>query len=83
MSDKPENPQAFPVPPSIWSDGDCSVATEGMTLRDWIAGELYPVLVHNAVIAESEPPSAREIAATAFDFAEAFLVERQRREHRR
>lgn len=37
---KPENPRAFPLPAASFGPaGDFAVAEEGMTLRDWFAGQ--------------------------------------------
>jgi hypothetical protein len=67
---KPENPFAFPLA----VPGDCMVQpTDGMTLRDWFAGQaLVGICAHQ----DSWGCTVNEIAPQAYQLADAMLAER-------
>jgi hypothetical protein len=76
----PENPPAFPCQ-ALGSDGLPEVsASDGMTLRDWFAGQALAGLMSNentpfsADYAEVEP---RQIAEAVYEIADAMLTARQ------
>lgn len=66
MSDKPENPPAFPV------CTDFSRVNDGMTLRDWFAGQ--------ALMGRNVTPRAykrwEDLAADCYEQADAMLAAR-------
>lgn len=67
---KPENPPAFPV-----------VHTEGMTLRDWFAGQAVAAIIKQNcenVAHGSKPLSPREVASDVYGYADAMLEERSK-----
>ncbi len=64
---KPENPFAFPLA----VPGDCMVQpTDGMTLRDWFAGQA--IIGLDAAISGSP----QNFAAQCYELADAMLAER-------
>ena len=63
MSDKPNNPSAFPQ--SVSPSGPFG----GMTLRDWFAGQ---------ALATCHPDSPQKLAWWAYQIADAMLAERER-----
>lgn len=66
MTDKPENPQAFPL--RARSDGSIFERShEGMTLRDYFAGKALPSVMHLC---------AQSFARKAYEIADAMLAER-------
>ena len=83
MSDTPKNPQAFPQPVSISPAGDEHIAYEGMTLRDYFAGQV-DVSVYNPntsyCLAKGHEPTIAELAAYIAEIrmieADAMLKER-------
>lgn len=74
--DKPENPPAFPnIGNNAWS----MQPTEGMTLRDWFAGQalggaLSGILSDGSTIERSDAPT---YAALAYAIADAMLAARK------
>lgn len=90
---KPENPAAFPRP-AFDSDGVRSESQEGMTLRDWFAGQ---ALASDKVETTDTVKEAAEVigidpkmydwrihhkilvARACYDYADAMLAERERR----
>jgi len=62
-----ENPQAFPQYTGMYTS-----MTEGMTLRDYFAGQALPII-------EVAPrDEAKHIAAFAYEIADAMLKERSK-----
>ena len=78
----PNNPPAFPL--SVNQLADSSPEAQGMSLRDWFAGQAMKGLLAGVVhasekIAESEGGSAEEVIARwAFEQADAMLAEREK-----
>lgn len=81
MTGKPLNPQAFPRPYSK-EDRVCDEhreplwGQEGMTLRDWFAGQVMSGFCADPNCAAS----SEELAESAYAFADAMLAERERRD---
>ena len=80
MSDKPENPPAFPCP-----DGadkcymePAQLDRSGMTLRDYFASTLAPGFIGDVEEAEDLPTHAEVVAFLAYTFADALLKEREK-----
>lgn len=73
------NPPAFPRPAN-----QAYVLSDGMTLRDWFAGQALSGLMANANMpfapdyAECEPG---QIAAASYDIADAMLAARKEANH--
>lgn len=70
MTDKPENPNAFPGPPN-----------HGMTLRDYFAGQVIaglaaPVAVQGYL--RKVGVKSEDVAASAYRLADAMLKERSK-----
>lgn len=63
-----DNPSAFPV---IYGDG--AGFSEGMTLRDYFAGQALAGLVGSAAVANGE-----DVADVAYQLADAMLQERKK-----
>lgn len=78
MTDKDGGP-AFPVRTivSYVNDPDGSIKpvysdSNGMSLRDWFAGQALAGIIRNGILEDFEP----EVAARAYRFADAMLAER-------
>lgn len=72
MTDKPENPRAFPL--SVNDVGDCGC--EGMTLRDYFAAKA----MQGVLMANSNVGTFSKIDADCYDayrYADAMLKARQ------
>ena len=67
MSDKPENPQAFPTGDHTHGGHD------GMTLRDWFAGQAM-----QGMLADGSAWETAKLARDAYKAADAMLAERER-----
>ena len=72
----PENPPAFPLP-----DGADLMGRDGMTLRDWFAGQTLPSVLGAGVSMEGADPKqfqseTRQIAVLAYAIADAMLAAR-------
>jgi hypothetical protein len=66
------NPYAFPA---LTEDDEYN----GMTLRDWFAGQaLTGMLSHQSAASIDGPASDIFVAGAAFQFADAMMVERER-----
>ena len=85
MTDKPENPPAFPVPIAISAADDIYYSSEtGMTLRDYAvihysAAIMGNIESSNAIIEGREPEEAADILAkVSAIFADAMLKEREK-----
>jgi hypothetical protein len=63
---------AFPVPDSHHANGQVQYGANGMTLRDWLAGQALP----RATIGAGG--SAPAIAARAYFIADAMLAAREK-----
>lgn len=78
MSDKPENPQAFPIKYTSKHRGAEIVAQDihlGMTLRDYFAGQALVGTI-SATFAETWGPE--HIAGQCYYLADAMLKEREK-----
>lgn len=70
MTDKPENPPAYPfVLPTKYR-----IAEAGMTLRDWFAGQALVGLMFRA----DSPAQRNEIADMVYAIADAMLQQREK-----
>lgn len=69
MSIGPENPPAFPPAITVSAAGDVYYGYDGMTLRDWFAGQAIAACVH----LKSRPAAER-----AYEIADAMLAERSK-----
>jgi hypothetical protein len=68
VSDKPENPPAFPRTDDAWWGGE-----QGMTLRDYFAGQaLVGALINNFW------DDAERMASRSYQLADAMLKERSK-----
>jgi hypothetical protein len=74
-TDKPPNPAAFPNPP-ISSGFNTTVFQEGMSLRDWFAGQAINGLIDHEGIASHL--NADIAARNAYMLADAMLQERSK-----
>lgn len=77
MTDKPENPPAFPVP-----DSNRYSASLGMDLRDYFAAKAMAAFMGNDSVPqythEDGSTAAQTIAETAYFMADAMLAERSK-----
>lgn len=71
MSDKPENPQAFPVGAGTATDAEIY---EGMSLRDYFAGQALNQATRE-IWSEHKP---EDVAGRCYLLADAMLAERQK-----
>lgn len=69
----PENPPAFPPSITVTAAGDVYHGFDGMTLRDWFAGQVLYGL-HGLPIDELE---ANSVARRCYMTADALLAARQ------
>jgi hypothetical protein len=76
-ADKTGGP-AFPVPDSHDANGQVQYGANGMTLRDWFAGQALAGLLGNSYISERYGQPAAERAIDAYIFADAMLAERNK-----
>ena len=76
MTDKPENPQAYPCLDS--SGYGLSMRDPGMTLRDWLAGQALPSVMHLCARDTLAPAESitQSFARKAYEIADAMLAER-------
>ena len=74
MNDKPENPPAFPRDGANWASFN-----NGMTLRDWFAGQVLAgdMLRHVRRRGKSGPQVIEDAAHCAYQVADAMLAVRQ------
>lgn len=72
MTDKPENPKAFPLVVPL----DFQFAEAGMTLRDHFAGLALMHHSSRAAILSDDPLKNAKIAKSCYDLADAMLKER-------
>lgn len=72
MKRKKDGGSAFPVP-MVASKGDCvDINQQGMTLRDWFAGQaLAGLLSYNG--SHDTPLKIENVADSAYDYAEAMI----------
>lgn len=78
MSDKPDNPPAFPTTERFSTpEGDVQVESiEGMTLRDYFAGQvLAGQIPYSKLVSEGN-----DVSRVAYDVADAMLEERGKHE---
>ena len=74
MSEKDNGGPAFPLDYSEKGFGE-----QGMTLRDWFAGQALPSIIEGArkiLIATEQMPSSDRMAHAAYVLADAMLAER-------
>lgn len=64
MTDKPENPTAVPT-------------VQGMTLRDWFAGQALAAFLSSDADEEWNPENA---SIVAYEYADAMLKQREEKE---
>lgn len=70
---KPENPQAFPMPQGMKDNTfEGNDEQEGMTLRDWFAGQA----LISAKDLNPQPFTDENLAKAAYSMADAMLKER-------
>jgi hypothetical protein len=72
MSAAKDGGSAFPMPGSRFRD-----ATDGMTLRDWMAGQAMFALASNAEWELLEPIAQSNFARSAYELADAMLAARE------
>ena len=71
------NQQAFPVPPAqIFPSGDITYAEEGMTLRDYFAGQALAGILANC-FSDTTAEQMHDVAPMAYKFADALIAERK------
>lgn len=75
MSDKPNNPPAFPMPDFIHPDGRVEHGMHGMTLRDYFAAKALSIVSRPAVDG-SICQNNGVLACWAYQLADAMLAER-------
>lgn len=72
---KPDNPPAFPIPNHVGPRGDYEYGFQGMSLLDYFAGQYL-----NGMSANPECSGKPDLyASEAYKFADAMLIERERR----
>lgn len=79
MTRKPSNPPAFPFVTQTKTSGSSTIytnVTEGMTLRDWFAGQ-FGTACAAALLAGDWDIDARKVAQAAYVFSDAMLAERE------
>ena len=78
MTDKPENPPAFPV---AWPEWACRTPEPGMTLRDYFAVVALQGVLSNLECAKNDAgdpiKTVGDVAALAYKQADAMLKARQ------
>ncbi len=72
MTDKPENPYAFPTLETAEQWG-----TPGMDLRDWFAGQALAAFLSSDADEEWNPENA---SIVAYEYADAMLKQREEKE---
>lgn len=77
MTDKPENPNAFPRTDDAWGSGE-----QGMTLRDYFAGQIIaglgaPVVAHGRR-GGTWNYDGEAVASAAYQMADLMLKERSK-----
>lgn len=75
----PENPAAFPCSP-----GGVPYWNEGMTLRDWFAGQALPAIIRSMAAGDYQAPpagmgSAEMATRDAYRTADAMLAAREQK----
>lgn len=90
MTSTPENPPAFPPAVCVSASGDVYHGYDGMTLRDWFAGQLAAAEIASAganefaaeALAEAAVEAGQSIeqriAFNAYRVADALIAERKR-----
>jgi hypothetical protein len=77
MKTKHTGGPAFPQTHESWGgNGEANPVPDGMTLRDWFAGQALGQSMHDW--AESDPKHAAIVANNCYRFADAMLSERER-----
>lgn len=77
---KPSNPFAFPGGSVIYSDNEHPPFSDGMTFRDWFAGQALIGLLCNDPHAQEHRNDLMHqegLAAQAYSIADAMLAERE------
>ena len=75
MSEKPENPPAFPIHGGPMSDPRNRILEGGLTMRDWFAGQALSGLLAGQYNFHSKY-NLSEVPEEAFKIADAMLRER-------
>ena len=65
---------AFPVPMVPWQDGFINVECTGMSLRDWLAGQVLQGLASDTAYIWNR--TNEEVATASYDIADAMLKAR-------
>jgi hypothetical protein len=73
---KPQNPPAFPRPIGSIQSHDYNADQEGMTLRDYFAGQALVGILANPTEGDCTSEDADFIARLCGKFADAMLAER-------
>lgn len=73
------NPSAFPSPGVVMQNGTQQGAYEGMTLRDYFAGQFLTGIANRTtatIMVESDPSAVWRTVQLAYAIADAMLAER-------
>lgn len=79
----PHNPPAFPNDPRVQLGDDY----QGMTIRDWFAGQVLPAIISATSAGQHHPTGLHKdksideaMAFDAYSLADAMLAERERKQ---
>ena len=83
MSDKPNNPPAFPLPNTYCPNGEIEHGSNGMTLRDYFAAQAIQGMitndrfVTNVAKKSAENETDLNLSLAAYEIADAMLKARE------
>ena len=69
---------AFHVADTLHAKGQVQYGFNGMTLRDWFAGQALPTMLHDWC--ESDPRHFEAVALNCYKLADFMLAARERKE---